>query len=160
MFCIPILYSIMDLFCIDMGGPTFFAAAWCVLVGYSPPQEAWVMSVPRLMLGWAWVGSGEQWNAASNLPAEPVAAFHGLKHILFKTESRVGQEKGKRSAPKTDTDFTQKPDKGQIHWLFRVRPGGFTQIKSFGHNDETTQGAYLSLTQLQYKTVGKRQKKL
>lgn len=35
----------------------------------------------------------------------------------------------------------------------------FTQIKSFGHDELTSQqGAYLSLTQLQYKTVGKRQK--
>lgn len=33
----------------------------------------------------------------------------------------------------------------------------FSPIKLFGHNDETTQrGAHVSVTQLQYKTVGKR----
>lgn len=31
------------------------------------------------------VGSGEQCTTASNLPAEPVAAFRGLKHMLYKT---------------------------------------------------------------------------
>lgn len=120
-------------FCIDMCGPTFSAADWCVLVGcvgHSSQQEAQVTWAPPLTLGWGWVGSGpgEQWNAASNLPAEPVAAFHGLKHMLFRDRgSRVGQEKGKRSTPKNDRDFTRKPDKGQIHWPFRlsIRPGGF-----------------------------------
>lgn len=95
---------------------------------------------------------GKQWNAASNLPAEPVAAFHGLKHNAVQDGgSRAGQTAGQRSTPNIDTDSTQIPNEGQIHRPFRFSRRGlvvFTQIKSFGHNDETTQGAYLSLTQL------------
>lgn len=111
---------------------------------------------------------GKRCTAASNLPAEPVAAFRGLKHMLYKSGrgggSRGGQGGGKRSTPNTDTRLhSQNLTRDKSTDLFDLASGPvvFSQIKSFGHNDETTQqGAYLSLTQLQYKTVGKRQKKL
>lgn len=70
---------------------------------------------------------------------------------------------GNDPLPTPITDFTQKNltrDKSTDLFDLGSGPVVFTQIKSFGHNDETTQqGAYLSLTQLQYKTVGKRHTK-
>lgn len=123
---------------------------------------AWVMRLPQLTSGLG-VGGG-QCTTASNLPAEPVAAFfRGLKHMLYKM-GRGGRE-GRRLGPTIHSQH-------RLHWKTwrRTNPltfcdlaSGlvvFSQIKSFGHNDETTQqGAYLSLTQLQYKTVRKRQKR-
>lgn len=104
MCCIPALYSIMILFCIEMCGSTSFCfCSSSSLVCFSGLwfwSEWWERnSSPR-----GGAGSRERCTAASNLPAEPVAAFRGLKHMLYKTRggwegSRGGQEAGNDPLP-------------------------------------------------------------
>lgn len=76
--------------------------------------------------------------------------------------SRGGKEAGNDPLPTLIQTSLENLTRDRSTDLFDLASGPvvFSQIKSFGHNDETTQqGAYLSLTQLQYKTVGKRQHK-
>lgn len=168
MCCIPALYSIMILFYIEMCGSTFFAAAaaWLVLAGCgSASCTGWPERRERHSSPRDGAGSGERCTTASNLPAEPVAALRGLKHMLYTTRGgglgrRAGG--GTRSTPTLIQTSLKNLTRDKSADLFDLPSGPvvFSQIKSFGHNDETTQqGAYLSLTQLQYKTVRKRQKK-
>lgn len=117
--------------------------------------------------------------AASSLPAEPVAAFvdwntcctsclgvsYGGGGGGWVREAGGGAKTKTLHSQHGYTNLTQTPDGGQIHWSFCCccpvchQAWWFPSlIKSLGHDDETQQGAYLSLTQLQYKTVGNRQK--
>lgn len=154
----------MVLFCIVMCGSTLFCSSssvWAVV--RSPSWEAWVMSTPRL----TWCSCrvwGKQCTASSNLPAEPVAAFCGLKRMLYKMGWGWGRSRRETICSQRWCRLYSKKKKKNMTRdkstdLIDLASGlvVFSQIKSFGHNDETTQqGAYLSLTQLQYKTVRKR----
>lgn len=155
MCCIPTLYSVMVLFYIEVCGSIFFAAAaaWCVLPELWSGLLCWEVLSDERSSTWSVVGFGGGCTAASDLPAEPVAASRGLKHAV--------QDGGRRKqpTPNTDTDFKKRDKSTDFFNLSGLVV--FSQIKLFGHNNETTQqGAYLSLTQLQYKTVRKRQKKI
>ncbi len=92
-------------------------------------------------------GPEKQITAASNLPAEPVAASRGLKHMLYKTGRGEAGEHPLLTLIQTSLENLTR-DKSTNLFDLASGPVVFSQIKSFGHNDDTTQqGAYLSLTQ-------------
>lgn len=162
MFCIPALYSVMVLFCIEMCGSTFLQQQRDVFcVGCGPVSFMGGLSnectTAHLRVGSGW--RGKRCTAASNLPAEPVAALRGLKRMLYKTRGEGRWETIHSQHWYRLHSKNLMRDKSTDLFDLASGPVVFSQIKSFGHNDETTQqGAYLSLTQLQYKTVRKRLK--
>lgn len=142
----------------------FFAAAWCVLSGLwfgLLHREAWVMSTT--------VHLGEGPGRGNDLPLLLIYQHN----LLLLSEDwnkccswRGGAERagaGMRFTPNTDTDFTRKPDEGQIHWpfWFGVRHGGFLtdQIVWTQRWDNTTRCIF-ELNAVTVQDCRKRQKKM
>lgn len=141
--CIPALYSIMILFCIETCGSTFCSSlvcfTWLWLVSSRVGSDVPLLLIYQqnlLLLSWT----------------ETYAVQHGGGRRRGAVHSqhwyRLHSKTWRGTNPLTVLIWCQ------ARWLF-------SQIKSFGNNDDTTQqGAYLSYTQLQYKTVGKDNSKL
>lgn len=119
----------MILFCIETCGSTFFlqqqlGVFQCAVV-WPPTQGGWSDESATAYLGVGDVLGGggrereKRSTAASNLPAEPVAAFSWTETYAVQDKGGRGERGrvggGKRSTPNTETDFTWKPDEGQIH---------------------------------------------
>lgn len=77
------------------------------------------------------VGSGQGINETLLLIYQQnlLLLFMDLNIYCSETESRVGQEKGKRSAPETDTDFIQKTWQGTNPLTFSIK----RQARWFSH---------------------------